>query len=76
MESRSDIEKYKRFAERGTQLFCNMLWAFQEKELDSTSLEYIKIAMMALASDVYNQGYSEGQEAGYKDAETIKDVFG
>lgn len=71
----ADIEKMKRFADKGTDLFCNLLYAFKDKEIDDTTFEYLNIAMMALATDAYNQGYSEGNQKGYEDAEAMRDIF-
>jgi hypothetical protein len=70
-----EIEQLKRFADKGAEFFHSILWAFHQQELDDIATEYVKIAMMALANDAYNQGYSEGNQKGYEDAETIKDIF-
>ena len=74
MDLKTDIDKMKGFAERGTDLFENMLWAFKDAELEDDVVEYLKIAIMAVAFDVYNQGYSEGNQAGFEEHEKLKEV--
>jgi hypothetical protein len=71
-----DIERMKGFADRGVDLFNSMLWAFHEQELDDKAKEYMRIAMMAIATDCYNQGWAEGDEHGWKECKEVGDVFG
>lgn len=70
----ADLDKMKGFAERGSELYQNLLKAFQNIDLEDMEIEYLKIAMMAVCTDVYNQGYSEGSEAGWQDHEKLHDI--